>query len=347
MSSDSYVPLFEATRGHIREAVQFGALVVVNVNGEILAHEGDPELVTFLRSSAKPFQALPFMESHGDDHFHLNNTEVAIMCASHAGTDDHVRVLEDFQNKIGINESQLRCGTHPPFDSATSHRLIQEGLHPTSNRHNCSGKHTGMLAYGILRGFPLEEYTSIDHPVQRQILLTFSEMVDVPVDQVEVGIDGCSVPTFAVPLRNAALGYARLADPGRLSPIRMDACQRIVKAMTSNPMMIAGPKLFDTLLMELAGDKFLTKMGAEGFQSLSILPNAIEPGSPGLGVALKIADGDLDGRVRPVVMLELLRQLGAISASELDSLKGIARRPIYNFRHMQVGEYRPAFTIKR
>ncbi len=116
--------------------------------------------------------------------------------------------------------------------------------------------------------------------------------------------------------------------------------------MTTNPMMIAGPKLFDTLLMNLAGDKFLTKTGAEGFQALSILPDAIEPGSPGLGVALKISDGDLDGRARSVVMLELLRQLGAISAAELDSLKDLARRPIYNFRHLQVGEYRPVFSIK-
>ncbi len=224
MSPDSVVPLFEATRGRITESVQFGALVVVNVNGEILAHEGDPELVTFLRSSAKPFQALPFMESHGDDHFHLNDTEVAIMCASHAGTDDHVKVLEGFQHKIGIIEGQLKCGTHPPFDAATSRRLIREGVEPTSNRHNCSGKHTGMLAYGILRGLPLEEYTTIDHPIQIQILQTFSEMVDVAVDQVEVGIDGCSVPTFAVPLRNAALGYARLADPDRCHPIvRMPA----------------------------------------------------------------------------------------------------------------------------
>ncbi len=346
MSSSTYVPLFEATRGHIVESVQFGAIAVVNSDGLIQASEGDPEMVTFLRSSAKPFQALPFMEAHGDDYFHLTDTEVAIMCASHAGTDEHLQVLIGFQQKIGITEDQLMCGTHPPFDSDTWHTMIQSGRKLTANRHNCSGKHTGMLASARLQGFPLEEYPSIEHPIQQQILLAFSEMVGVAKEQVEVGIDGCSVPTFAVPLRNAAFGYARLADPSRLPANRKDACQRIVRAMTSNPMMIAGPKLFDTVLMDLAGDKFLTKTGAEGFQALSILPDAIEPGSPALGVALKIADGDQDGRARPVVMLELLRQLGAITNSELAALKDLSRRPIYNFRHLRVGEYRPSFSIR-
>ncbi len=234
METSPYVPLFEATRGQIVESVQFGAIVVVDIEGKVLAHEGDPELVTFLRSSAKPFQALPFMESRGDSYFHLTENEVAIMCASHAGTDEHLQVLQSFQRKIGITEDQLMCGTHPPFNTETWHHMIKTGEKLTANRHNCSGKHTGMLAYARLRGLSFEEYPSIEHPIQQQILQTFSEMVGVAKDKVEVGIDGCSVPTFAVPLRNAAFGYARLADPSLLSLNRNEACRRIVKAMTTN-----------------------------------------------------------------------------------------------------------------
>jgi L-asparaginase II len=346
MTNSAYVPLFEATRGRIVESTHFGAVAIVNVNGELVARLGEPTLCTYLRSSAKPFQALPFIEAHGEEHFHLSRQEVAILCASHAGTDEHVRVVSAIQKKIGITEQDLLCGTHTPFNGETSRRMIQNGEELTPNRHNCSGKHTGMIALAMMQGVPVEDYISIQHPIQQQILRVFSEMVDLKPDEVEIGIDGCSVPTFAVPLHHAALGYARLADPSKLNPDRAAAIRQIVRAMTGNPMMIAGPKLFDTLLMDIAGNKFLTKMGAEGFQALAILPDAIERGSQGMGIALKIAEGDLDGRARPLVMLELLRQIGAISAYELNALKDLGRRPIYNFRHLQVGEYRPAFTLK-
>lgn len=346
MPSSVFIPLFEATRGHIVESTHFGAVAIVNNTGELVAHLGEPTLCTFLRSSAKPFQALPFMEARGDEHFQLSPEEIAVMCASHAGTDEHVRVIRGFQQKIGVREEDLLCGTHPPFNAATWRRMIQQGEELTAIRHNCSGKHTGMLALAKLMGLPAENYISIHHPIQQAILKAFSEMVDVKPEAVEIGIDGCSVPTFAVPLYNAALGYARLADPGQLPPERRNAIRRIVRAMTGNPMMIAGPKLFDTLLMDIAGNRFLTKTGAEGFQALAIFPGAIEKGSPGIGIALKIAEGDLDGRARPLVMLELLRQMGAISAKELDTLKELDHRDIYNFRNLRVGEYRPAFSLR-
>lgn len=346
MTNAAYVPVFEATRGKIVESTHFGAVAIVNVNGELVAHLGEPTLRTFLRSSAKPFQVLPFIEAHGEDFYHLTSQEVAILCASHAGTDEHVRVVSAIQKKIGINEQALLCGTHTPFNAETSRRMIQKGEELTPNRHNCSGKHTGMIALAKMQGEPLDDYISIRHPIQQQILRAFSDMVDLRPDEVEIGIDGCSVPTFAIPLTHAAFGYARLADPSKLNPSRAAAVRQIVQAMTGNPMMIAGPKLFDTLLMNIAGNKFLTKMGAEGFQALAIFPDAIEKGSSGMGIALKIAEGDLDSRARPLVMLELLRQIGAISAVELDTLKDLGRRPIYNFRHLQVGEYRPAFTLK-
>ena len=142
------------------------------------------------------------------------------MCASHSGTDEHFKVVQSFQQKAGISESQLLCGIHPPFHTETWKRMIRQDEPITPNRHNCSGKHTGMLAYAALKGYTLENYVDPAHPVQQTILKTFSEMVGLEPGQVIVGIDGCSAPNFAVPLRSAALGYARLCDPNGLPPAR-------------------------------------------------------------------------------------------------------------------------------
>ncbi len=341
----AYVPVFDATRGDIVESVHYGAAAVVNAEGRLVAHIGDPDMVTYLRSSAKPFQSIPFLEEGGADRFHLNTEEVAILCASHSGTDEHVRVARGFLEKIGVNESLLQCGTHPPTDKTTRNRIIQAGEKLLPIRHNCSGKHTGMLAYAQMHGYELDNYFEIQHPVQQKILSVLCEITDTPVGQVSVGIDGCSVPTFAIPLRNAALGYAHLADPHDMYPSRVTACKMIISCMTENPWIIAGPGKFDTRLMEVAGKKVMTKTGAEGYQALSILPDAIKPGSPAMGVALKVSDGDLDGRVRPIVIIEILNQLGVLNQDELNALNLFFSRLISNNRHLLVGEYRTNFRL--
>jgi L-asparaginase II len=263
-TTSGYEPVFEATRGEIVESVHMGAFTIANSSGELLASLGDPELVTYLRSSAKPFQALPFIEQHGAEEFGLSEPEIAIMCASHSGTDFHKQIVESFQQKVGLHETQLMCGTHPPFDRPTWKQLIAAGQEATPNRHNCSGKHTGMLAYATLKSYPLDGYTEPGHPVQRDILTAFSEMTGVPEAEVQVGIDGCSVPTFAISMHAAAYGFARLCDPRDLTPQRSHACGKIVKAMSGNGLVIAGPERFDTLVMQIAQGKLICKMGAEG-----------------------------------------------------------------------------------
>jgi L-asparaginase II len=344
-TSQPYVPLFEATRGKIVESIQYGAFVLVSADGRIQGGLGDPELVTYLRSSAKPFQALPFMERRGDEHYHLAPREVAIMCASHTGTDLHDEVVRSFQQKAGLSEDQLMCGVHSPFDHATWKKMVQEGRPSTPNRHNCSGKHTGMLALAGMLGVSQENYVDPVHPIQRLILQTFAEMTGLQPSDVVVGIDGCSAPNFAVPLRASALAFARLCDPTGLPAERADACRRITRAMSQNSLMIAGPERFDTLLMEIASGKIVSKMGAEGYMGLGILPGAIEPGSQALGLGLKISDGDELTRARPIAALQVLRDLGVLSKTELDQLANFDRKPIYNFRHLEVGEYRPAFSL--
>jgi L-asparaginase II len=350
-------PVFELTRGNIVESIHFGSAAVVDSNGRLLAWVGDPTLVTFMRSSAKPFQALPFIEHGGDQTFHLTSREIAIICASHEGTDEHVEVVKGIQTKVGVSESDLLCGTHLLSHPPTVEAMRARGERVTANRNNCSGKHTGMLAHARMRGLPIGDYINPTHPIQKSILETFAEMCGIDLERVETGTDGCSAPNFAVPLSNAALAFARLCDPRSLSQERAAACRRITSAMMANPVMVSGAGRFDTRVMEICAKRILVKGGAEGYQAMGIMPGALGAESPGIGIVFKVSDGDLsardaDGffrnRVRPAMALEILKQLGYISEKELGALAEFGPvKPITNARKIVVGEARPAFTLKR
>jgi L-asparaginase II len=291
------------------------------------------------------------VEHSGPQVFGLTPRELALVCASHSGTDEHLTVVRAIQAKTGVKESDLMCGTHPITEQATAEGMRSRGEQPTPNRHNCSGKHTGMLAYTLMKHLPLEPetlpYINPQHPIQQEILQAFAEMCGLPVEQVSLGIDGCSAPNFGVPLYNAALAYARLCDPYDLPAQRAEACRSITSAMTTNPFMVGGPDSFDTHLMETVGGRILCKGGAEGYQALGILAGALAPESPGIGITFKISDGDGRGRVRPAVSLEVLRQLGALSPEEIHKLEKYGPElPIYNWRKLEVGEARPVLPLK-
>ncbi len=343
--SYQYQPIFEMTRGKVVESVHYGAIAVVDASGKLVASYGNPETITYLRSTAKPFQALPFIEMGGDTAFGLTPREIALMCASHSGTNEHVKVVLGMQFKIGVTESDLLCGTHPPFHEATAQELKKRGEEPTSNRHNCSGKHTGMLAHARLRELSIEDYIDPAHPIQQSILSAVSELCRIDVKDVETGIDGCSAPNFALPLYHAALGLARLGDPNGLPKKRAAACRWIASAMMKYPLMVAGPDQFDTQLMELGEGLILAKGGAEGYQGISLMPGALGPGSPALGIALKISDGDLAYRVRHPVALEVLRQLKALNENQVEALGRFAPKPVLNWRKLAVGESRTTFGL--
>jgi len=346
MPSTPYLPIQELTRGETVESTHYGAFAIIDSHNQQLASYGDPNLVTFLRSSAKPFQALPFIESGGAQFWSFTEREVAITCASHSGTDDHANTLKNMQAKIGITEQKLHCGVHTPTDKATAEALLLNGTEPTPNRHNCSGKHTGMLAFAQMQQATLENYLDPQHPIQQKILKTFCEMCDLKPKQVALGIDGCSAPNFAIPLHNAALGFARLVDPWELSPQRAAACKQITAAMTHYPEMVAGPGKFDTLLMAATSGKIVSKGGAEGYQAIGIKPGVLGPDSPGVGIALKIADGDSKGRARPAVILAILQQLGALTPAETESLAELGPKfPIYNWRKILVGQAQTVFEL--
>lgn len=353
----NFLPLLELTRGHIVESIHFGAIAVVDSGGKLLYSYGDPQTVAFLRSSAKPFQALPFFERNGPEKYGLTQKEQALICASHEGSEEHVRTAEAIQAKVGIRESDLKCGVHMPGDPAAYKALIARGEAPTPNRNNCSGKHSGMLAHAKMRDLPLDTYLDVNHPIQQDILTGFAEMCKYPREKVEIGIDGCSAPNFAVPLYNVALGFARFCDPHDLNDIRARACLAITSAMTSHPEMVSGPNEFDCRVMQTGKGRIVCKRGAEGFQVIGLMPGMLGAGSPGAGIAFKVSDGDLlfrtiniepVNRVRPAVTLELLRQIGALSGAQVRELADFGPTlPIKNHRGIVVGQSRPVFQLQK
>jgi len=345
--TQSYLPLFELTRGEIVESLHSGAIAVVDSHGKLTAWYGNPNQVTFLRSSAKPFQILPFLEHGGQKAFNLSKREIALICASHSGTDEHIEVVRQIQAKVGIKENDLLCGVHPPFYKPVIEAMYQRGQKPGANNNNCSGKHTGMVAHAKLHDLDYCDYVNFDHPIQKEILATFSEMCDVNQSDVQLGIDGCSAPNFAIPLSNAALGIARMMQPDDLPSSRAEQCHLIVESMTSNPVMVGGPESFDTHLMRATGGRILAKGGAEGYLLVGIPPGARSEHSPALGIVIKIADGDQRGSVRPAVMLEVLRQLDLISLAELESLGHFGPNiHLYNWRKLKVGSGRVNFKLQ-
>jgi L-asparaginase II len=269
----------------------------------------------------------------------------------------HVEVVKGIQTKVGVSESDLLCGTHPLSHLPTIEAMSARGEMVTPNRNNCSGKHTGMLAYARMRGLPIADYVNLEHPIQESILESFSEMCGIETERVQIGTDGCSAPNFAVPLSNAALGFARLCDPRNLSQERTAACRRITSAMMANPVMVSGTGRFDTRVMEVCSKRILVKSGAEGFLAMGVMPGALGAESPGIGIVFKVSDGDLssrdaDGvfrnRVRPAMALEILKQLGYASENELEELSEFGPiKPVTNARKTVVGEAHPVFILKR
>ncbi len=348
-------PLFEVTRGEIVESVHYGSIAVVDSHGKLIASYGDPQAVAFLRSSAKPFQVLPFVEGGGVEYYGFTPRELSIACASHEGSDLHVQTVEGIQKKIGVEETFLQCGVHMPGDVNAFKSLIVNNRQPTPNRNNCSGKHTAMLAYAKMRSLSLENYLALEHPVQQDILASFAAMSQLPVEAIRLGTDGCSAPNFAIPLYNAALAMARLCDPRELSAERASACRKITSAMTAYPEMVSAYGEFDEQLMRVGDGKIVCKRGAEGYQIIGLLPHVLGPDSPGLGIALKVSDGDpsrtdLDlthrTRVRPAVAVEILHQLGALSSEQEQVLAAFGPvKPIQNHRGIITGQSRPVFKL--
>lgn len=313
--------------------------------GRLVARLGEPETVTYLRSSAKPFQAVPLVTSGAADHFGLTEAELALACGSHSGEDLHVSVVAGLLEKIGLGEEFLKCGVHDPFDRATTERLRQRGESPGVLRNNCSGKHAGMLALSRHLGAPPELYDDPEGPVQQSILRAVSQFSDVPGAEIALGTDGCGVSVFGLPVSAMALMYARLvAPPEGFDETTRGACARLVAAMTRHPELVGGTReRFDTEVMRAGRGLVISKIGAEGVYTAGVLP--CERWPKGLGLAFKIEDGE-DRRARSTIAIESLSQLGVLDEDAQKSLSPYASFPVLNHRGEIVGQIQASFGLE-
>ena len=327
--------LVRVTRGGLMESAHRGLIVVADASGRLVTSLGRPETVVFLRSAAKPLQALPVIESGAADRFGFTPAELAVMCGSLNGQDFQVAAVRSILDKIGLAPSALDSGVHPPSHRPTASALAKAGQAPTELHNNCAGKHAAMLALCVHFGYEVAGYVRADHPVQRLILGRVADLTDTPAARIGLGIDGCGVPVFALPLMNLALAYARLAR-GAASG-EPAAMARLMAAALGHPEMIAGDERICTEAMRAGGGRFLAKTGAEGTYALA-LPER------GWGVGLWLEDGHARG-VNPAV-IETLVQLGALGPEEAKGLAAFHRAVVRNHRREEVGRVEPVFKLQ-
>lgn len=327
---DSYV---ELVRGTVVESRHRVHAAVVDADGRLRASTGDAELITFFRSAAKPFQALPLVDDGAMERFGLTAEELALCCGSHSGSGRHVKLADSILRKAGVDGEALACGAHPPFDHAARRELADAGLEPGRMHNNCSGKHAGMIALARAHGWPPHGYHEMAHPVQGRLLTEVAKWARIPAEGIALGIDGCGVLSFSFPLRNMASAFAQLAA----------ACRRgtpgpkiVVEAMTRHPEMVAGAGRICTDLMKVAEGRVFAKVGAEGVYCVGV------PGAE-LGIALKIEDG-AKRAVAPGI-LSILRQLDLLSEEDLGALHPHAFPEVTNTRGETVGQIRPHIRL--
>jgi L-asparaginase II len=339
-------PLVEVRRGAITESRHRGHIAAVTSDGKVVSYFGVPETVTFLRSSAKPLQSIPVLASGAAERFGFTEREVTLACGSHSGEPIHTEIASEMLRKIGLGPEALKCGTHEPYSVEVARKLRESGEQPNVLQNNCSGKHVAMLALAKHMGAPIENYDRPENPVQLAVGHIISQFSGVPQEDLAIGVDGCGVPVFGITLKAMALAYVRLISPPPTfeKPVR-DACARIVKAMTTFPELIGGTSdRLDTEIMRAAPKKLISKVGAEGVYTAGVLPCKEWP--DGLGLALKIEDGD-DHRARPPVVIESLRQLNVLANESLEAVSRYAFFPLRNRRGDLVGEIRASFSLER
>ena len=326
----------EILRGDVVESQAFADIAVVDSLGHIRFWLGDPQRQTFWRSSAKPFQAIPVILSGAMERYHFVPEDVAIICASHGGESEHIRQVSSLLERIGAKAESLICGIHPPSHQPSALALSESGQQPTTLHNNCSGKHTGMLTLARMLGAPLEGYERADHIVQRRIREVVSVMTDMPEPEIVTAVDGCSVPTFYLPLARMALAYARLVDPRGL-PEEIQAASAIVaEAMRLHPYIVSGNGRLEVALADATHNRVVAKGGAEAVFCVAIPEK-------GLGVAIKIDDGT--ARTIPTAVIRTLEEIGVLSGPELMTLRELRTPVVRNHRELEVGSYRPVFHL--
>ncbi|MEH6451482.1 MAG: asparaginase [Psychromonas sp.] len=325
----------EVTRGSSVESQHIGAAVVCDVNGNVLESWGDIDQLVFPRSAIKLLQGIGLIESGASEHYTLSDAEISLACASHIGQPMHIERVAEWLKRLGLKEKQLACGASLPSDELSAQTLLASGQDCCRLHHNCSGKHAGFMTTALYLQQPVEGYHQAAHQVQQSSFDIISDLAQFKLDPHPKGIDGCGFPAPSLPLRNLGIAMARFANPEGLSERRGKAIKRIHHAITHEPFYLAGAGEVASDLINVTDGAVLAKTGAEGF-FMAALPDR------GLGIALKIADGN--PRARSVALLEILDRLGALSETEKKKLSNHIRPKIINSLGQTVGEIRPAFS---
>lgn len=340
--------LVQALRGGIVESAHCGALAIVDADGAVHTQLGDIERPIFPRSAVKVLQALPLVASGAADRWQLSDEELALACASHGGETRHVQTAAAMLAKAGVDGAALECGAHWPYHDGSIKALAAAGQQPTALNNNCSGKHAGFVCLGCWmseeraggsdrRAF-LSGYIKPAHPVMQEVTAALQATTGYDLSRTAVGTDGCSIPTYAVPLRHLALAFARVATGVGLRPEHQRAAQRLRAAVAAAPFMVAGSGRFDTRLMERLGARVFCKVGAEGVHCAA-LPEL------GLGVAIKMDDGN-NARACEVVMAAVVARLLSLSDADAAFVRGFSDVEIKNWNGLPVGRLQAAAVLR-
>ncbi len=328
----------EVTRGRdpadaYVESRHRAACAVVAADGTLVHGWGDVGTPVFPRSAIKPIQALPLLESGAAEAFNMSAAEISLSCASHNSEDRHVETVTAALARAGLTPDDLECGPQVSSNKEVLAERLYAGVQGSPLRNNCSGKHMGFLLTARHLGEETRGYVRRDHPVQQRLFQVISEMCGVDVTGLPEGIDGCSIPCLALPLSNLALGMARLADPRGLGEVREAAAKKIIRSIAAEPFMIAGTGRFCTAANAAFKSRAIVKTGAEGVM-MSAVPEL------GLGVALKIDDGDRDSRANGVAMAAVLRFLGVLDDGAAAEMAGQLEIPVRDLNGARVGSAR-------
>jgi L-asparaginase II len=329
--------LVRELRGNVVENVHRGHIVGVDESGQALYAVGDAAHLTFLRSSGKPIQALPAIMSGIDVKFELSDREFSLLAASHRGEDFHVEALDSMKRKLGLTDDHLLCSPTYPLNSAARDELLKSGSKQRRMYHNCSGKHLGMMALCLSKGYALEGYYEPDHPVQQEILQAMSVITGCKLEDIGRGVDGCGVPVFAMPLNNLAHAFLKLACPDLIEDTQMrQAVVKITSVMNAYPEMISGTDAICTQL--LMDPNIVAKGGAQGVYCFGLRQER-------LGFALKVMDGSSDEW--PLIIASILEQVGYSNKETIDRLYRIAHQEVVNDNQRIVGRNEACFTLAR
>ncbi len=337
--------LVEVLRGRHVESRHCGAVAIVDADGGLHTALGDVDTPIFPRSAVKLLQALPLVESGAAERFGLSDAELALACASHNGEPLHVQTAAGLLAKLGLDASALECGTQWPGREPVLRGMWARGEQASALHNNCSGKHAGFvcaacqmaLVSGREPAAFARGYVAADHPLMREVSAALAETTGTDLARAPQGIDGCSIPTFAIPLRALALAFARMGCGQGLPPVRAKAAQRLRAAVAAEPFMVGGTERFDTVVMQALGERLFCKVGAEGVYCAA-LPEL------GLGLAIKIDDGQVRGA--ETVMASVAEALLSLDSAQAQVLAGYSQLTLSNWRGIDVGSVRASALLR-